>query len=163
MYEHLLVALDGSPAAERVLEHAEALARAFSSTITLLRATISQEMVIAETAPAEAGIGPIAAIQDPTPIVDADHQTAVEYLENVARDLRASGFTVKVETPEGPADEVIVDRARELKVGMILMSTHGRSGLARVVFGSTADSVLRHAENPVLLVRITQEMESGSA
>ena len=45
MYEHLLVALDGSPAAERVLEHAENLAVAFHSHITLLRSTVSAEMV----------------------------------------------------------------------------------------------------------------------
>lgn len=163
MYEHLLVALDGSPAAERVLEHAEALARAFGSAITLVRATISPEIVIAETTPAEAGIGPIASIQDPAPIVEADHDTAVEYLERVATDLRARGLNVKVETPEGPAAEVIVARAKELKVGMIFMSTHGRSGLGRVVFGSVADSVLRQAETPVLLVRITHAMESASA
>ena len=43
MYEHLLVALDGSAAAERVIDHAEALAVAFHSTVTLLRATISAE------------------------------------------------------------------------------------------------------------------------
>ena len=163
MYEHLLVALDGSPAAERVLEHAEALARAFSSTITLVRATISPEIVIAETAPAEAGIGPIASIQDPTPIVEADQSTAEEYLERIANDLRARGLNVNAETPEGPAEEVIVARANELKVGMILMSTHGRGGLGRVVFGSVADSVLRHAESPVLLVRIPHESESGPA
>jgi nucleotide-binding universal stress UspA family protein len=163
MYEHLLVALDGSPAAERVLEHAQAFAHAFGSTITLLRATISPEMVLAETAPAEAGIGPIGAIQDPTPIVEADHATAVEYLENVAKNLRASGYTVNVEAAEGPADEVIVDRAKELNVSIILMTTHGRSGLGRVVFGSVADAVLRHTESAVLLVRITHAMESGSA
>ena len=156
MYEHLLVALDGSQAAERVLEHAEALAGQFGSTITLLRATISTEMVLAEAAPANAGIGAIPAIQDPEPIVEADHASAVEYLDNVAKRLRSSGCTVNVETPQGPADQVIVDRAKDLGVSLILTSTHGRSGLGRVVFGSVADSVLRHAESPVLLVRITQ-------
>jgi nucleotide-binding universal stress UspA family protein len=50
---------------------------------------------------------------------------------------------------------VIVERARELGISLILMTTHGRSGLGRLVFGSIADSVLRHAACPVLLVRIT--------
>ena len=163
VYDHLLVALDGSAAAERVLEHAEALARAFGSTITMLRATISPEMVLAESAPAEAGIAPVVSIQDPTPIVEADHDAAGEYIEAAAKRLRAKGLSVNVETPEGPADEVIIDRARDLNVGMVLMSTHGRSGLGRVVFGSVADSVLRHATSPVLLVRITEEMESGAS
>src|SRR2546425_719971 len=60
----------------------------------------------------------------------------------------------KVTSPEGAAREVIVERASALGVGLILMTTHGRGGLGRLVFGSTADSVLRHAPCPVLLVRI---------
>ena len=156
MYEHLLVALDGSPAAERVLDHAEVLARAFGSTITLLRATVSPGMVLAEAAPSDVALGEIAAIQDPGPIVEADRQTATEYLQSVATRLRPHGASVNIETPEGPADEVIVDRAKALDVSLILMTTHGRSGLGRVVFGSTADAVLRHAAAAVLLVRVTE-------
>ena len=163
MYEHLLVALDGSLAAEGVLEHAEALARAFGSTITLLRATISTEMVLAQAAPGDPGLGAVATIQDPTPIVEADQSTATEYLQSAAAKLISHGLSVSIETPEGPAEELIVDRARDLNVSLILMSTHGRSGLGRVFFGSVADAVLRHAPCPVLLVRITHEMESGSA
>jgi len=157
VYEHLLVALDGSPTAERVLDHAEALARAFGSTITLLRATISLEMLLAESAPTtDVGLGEIAAIEDPTPIVDADQQSATEYLQAVAARLRPRGATINIETPQGPADEVIVDRAKALDVSLILMTTHGRSGLGRVVFGSVADGVLRHTTSAVLLVRITE-------
>ena len=66
-------------------------------------------------------------------------------------------LTVNTEHPEGPAADEIVKRATELGVSLILMTTHGRSGLGRVVFGSTADSVLRHAPCPVLLVRVTDE------
>jgi nucleotide-binding universal stress UspA family protein len=54
---------------------------------------------------------------------------------------------------------VIVERAEALGVSLILMTTHGRSGLGRAIFGSTADSVLRHAHCPVLLVRTPHETE----
>src|SRR6266851_5585159 len=110
MFEHLLVSLAGSPAGERVLDHAEALAVAFHSTVTLLRATV-----------------------------------AVEYLNRVAERLRRHNLNVNLEHPPGPSDQVIVERAAALGVSLILMTTHGRGGLGRLVFGSTADSVLRHA------------------
>ena len=158
MFEHLLVALDGSHHAEKVLDHAEALAIAFRSTITLLRATVSTEQLLAQTASGGATLGDGAAFVDPTPILDADRDAAVEYLNGVAARLRQKhNLTVNTEHPEGPAAEEIVTRATELGVSLILMTTHGRSGLGRVVFGSTADSVLRHAPCPVLLVRVSDE------
>jgi nucleotide-binding universal stress UspA family protein len=156
MYEHLLVGLDGSPAAERVLEHAEALASAFHSTITLLRATVSPETLIAETANTGSNGGDALGIIDPTPIVEADHATALEYLNGVAARLRQHTPEINIELPEGPAAEAIVERARALGVGVILLTTHGRTGLGRMFFGSVADSVLRHAPCPVLLVRVTE-------
>ncbi len=156
MYAELLVALDGSPAAEQVLPHAEALAKAFDSHITLIRATVSPEMVLAQTGAGDATSGTIPAPVDPEPVIDAEHDTALGYLTGLAARLRQQDLKVDVETPEGQADVVIVERAAELGAGLILMTTHGRSGLARAVFGSTADSVLRHASCPVLLVRITE-------
>ncbi len=163
MYEHLLVALDGSHHAEQVLEHAEALAKAFHSTITLVRATVSAETLLAQTATSGATLGDGAAFVDPTPILDADRDAAVEYLNGVAARLRQHNLTVNTEHPEGPAAEAIVKRATEERVSLILMTTHGRGGLGRVVFGSTADSVLRHAPCPVLLVRVSEEDDESSA
>lgn len=156
MYAELLVALDGSPAAEHVLAHAETLAKAFGSHVTLLRATLSPEMVLAQTGGGDATTGTVPAPIDPEPVLDADHDTALGYLTSIAARLRKDNVNVDVETPEGQAASVIVERAAALNAGLILMTTHGRSGLARAVFGSTADSVLRHASCPVLLVRITE-------
>ena len=155
MYEHLLVALDGSAAAERVLAHTEALAQAFHSKITLLRATISPETLLAETSGTGVAAGDIGGVIDPTPIVEIDQEAAQEYLSRVAARLRAHGLDVDIEEPEGDAATAIVERAKALGVSMIQMTTHGRSGLGRVLFGSTADSVLRHANCPVLLVRVS--------
>jgi nucleotide-binding universal stress UspA family protein len=156
MYAELVVALDGSPAAEQVLPHAEALAAAFGSHITLLRATLSPEMVLAQTGAGDATSGVIGAPVDPEPVLDADHETSLEYLNRLATQLRSQNLKVDVETPEGPATAVIVERAAALNAELILMTTHGRSGLGRAIFGSTADSVLRHAACPVLLVRISE-------
>jgi nucleotide-binding universal stress UspA family protein len=162
MYEHLLVALDGSTAAERVLDHAEALAGAFGSTITLVRVVVSAEMIIAETTPANAGAGQMTPqLADPTPVLEADRSAAKDYLEALAARLRQRNLKVNTEYPDGPADEAIVERASALGVSLVLMTTHGRGGLGRLVFGSVADSVLRHSKCPVLLVRVTDADNEG--
>ncbi|HEY3058231.1 MAG TPA: universal stress protein [Chloroflexota bacterium] len=157
MYEHVLVGLDGSEAAERVLAHAEALAGAFHSTVTLLQAIVSVETIIAQSATPGPGIGDITPPIDPTPIVEAERASSSEYLSGVAARLRAKGVAVNIEMPEGDAAATIVERAQALGVSLILMTTHGRGGLGRLVFGSTADAVLRHAACPVLLVRVHEE------
>src|SRR5215207_6901778 len=141
MYDHLLVALDGSVHGERVLEHAEALATAFGSTITLLRASVSAEEVLVQTAGTAPSAGDIATTLDPTPIVESDHEAANDYLRALQGRLKQSSVTVNIETPAGPAAEEIVERARALGTDLILMTTHGRSGLGRIVFGSVADAV----------------------
>jgi nucleotide-binding universal stress UspA family protein len=54
---------------------------------------------------------------------------------------------------------VIIRRARELDASVIAMTTHGSGRLARLIFGSTADAVLRHAPCPILLVRVGEALE----
>jgi len=154
MYEHLLVALDGSEPAEHVLPHAEALAQKFGSTVTLLRAVVSAETLLAQSATAGPAVGEVAPPMDPTPILEAEQSAASEYLTALEGRLRQKGLNVSTEHPEGNASDVIVERAQALGVSLILMTTHGRSGLGRLGFGSTADAVLRHAACPVLLVRV---------
>src|ERR1700694_2252958 len=94
MYEHLLVALDGSPAAERVLEHTEALAKAFGSTVTLFRATVAAEALMAQTATGGQAVGDVGPMLDPTPILEADRAEAVSYLETVAARLKEHNLSV---------------------------------------------------------------------
>ncbi|MCL5110609.1 MAG: universal stress protein [Chloroflexi bacterium] len=155
MYESILVALDGSTLAERVLPAVEPLADKFSSTLTLLRAVDSPlEIAALTTINAPVGVpAPVAAI-DPEQLIEAELETADEYLERIAAPLRARGLTVRLETPQEHAAAAILEAANRLGVGLIAMTTHGRGGLTRMVFGSTADSVLRHAPCPVLMVLV---------
>lgn len=163
MYEHLLVALDGSSTAESVLDHAVALATAFHSQVTLLQATVSAETLLAESASPNS-VGDVAPLVDPTPIVEAERESTAEYLQRVAAQLQSRGLTaVAIEEPEGPPAEAIVNRATELGVSLLLMTTRGRGGLGRMVFGSVADSVLRHAPCPVLLVRVAHPWDDEAA
>jgi nucleotide-binding universal stress UspA family protein len=90
---------------------------------------------------------------DEAPVTDEMRASAVSYLNYVQRRLQERGLTVDYECEEGSASEVILRRARQLGVDFIAMTTHGRSGVDRVVFGSVADEVLHWAPCPVFMVR----------
>ena len=155
MYERILVALDGSEIAEQVLPHAEALAQAFGSTLILLRASTSPQKLMAELSPGLDVATPV--VLDPTEILEDEQSEIAQYLKGVAGRLRANGAKVQTDEPPGDAADEIVQRASDLGADLITMTTHGRSGLKRLVFGSVAQSVLTHATCPVLLVRVTEE------
>jgi len=155
MYEQIVVALDGSDLAEQVLPHVVALAEKFESTLTLVRATVAIEKVAALVEPAVGGVPVDPGLIEET--VESEEHDASSYLEHVANDLRVRGLRVTTEHAEGAAVDVIVDCARRIEADLIALTTHGRSGLGRLVFGSVADGVLRAAPCPVLLVRGTEQ------
>jgi nucleotide-binding universal stress UspA family protein len=155
MFARIVVPLDGSVLAEQVLPHVEALAKQFRSTVTLLRATPPPGLLITESAGTLPVGVPGGAVVDPTPLVDAQRREAAAYLEAVVARLQGQGVAADTDLPDGTAAEAITDRARLLRADLIAMTTHGRGGLGRLVFGSVADAVLRRAPCPVLLVRVT--------
>jgi nucleotide-binding universal stress UspA family protein len=86
--------------------------------------------------------------------VGADAQ---ERLDQVARGMARQGLSVEAVTREGYAPDVIVDEAREHQADLIAMGTHGRTGLAHLLLGSTAERVVQHAPCPVMTVRRRDE------
>ncbi len=134
----ILVPLDGSTLAESAIAKAMELA-GDEATLMLLRAAE------AHTLPG----------MDPTEAQVEVVREAEEYLAAVAGRLREQGFA-RVETSVwyGPAASAIVDAARLRKADLIVMSTHGRSGLGRLILGSVAESVLRGTNTPILLLRV---------
>ena len=153
MYDKILLPLDGSEFAERIIAQVEPLAEKLGSALVLLQVTTSFETLIAETTPGVSAATPVAI--DPTPIMDAEQEAANTYLEGVATRLRAKGFKVETEHLAGHAARTVIERAAALNCSLIAMTTHGRSGFGRLVFGSVAEEVLRHAQCPVLIVRLT--------
>jgi nucleotide-binding universal stress UspA family protein len=153
MYERILVALDDSELAERILPHVEALARALGSTLIVLRATTPPETLIAELN-AEAML-PAAGIIDREPLIEAERERVNGYLKAIVERLRASGLSAQAERPEGPAADAILRRADEVNADLIAMTTNGRTGLGRMVFGSVAGEVVRRSPRPLLVVGMT--------
>lgn len=149
MTEHILVPLDGSELAERALPLDIALARLLSSGITLLRAVPVGEAV-------EPMIGAISR----APVAD-EISAAREYLHNVGKRLEGTGLQVHTEIAEGAPAIAITEYAEQNpEVHLIAMATYHSSSHS-IVFGSVAESVLRTAHKPVLIIRPTMaEYES---
>ena len=165
MYERILVALDGSELAERVLPHVEALGRALGSTLVLLRATTSPETITstldagATYRPDAGPMLPTTAGIDPMPAINAEREMMDDYLTTIAERLMEHGLHVQIRQPMGPASDAILRLADELDVDLIAMTTHGRTGMGRLVFGSVAGEVLHLSTRPLLLVRVKDRPE----
>lgn len=85
--------------------------------------------------------------------LSAERMAMERYLTRVGDRLRRGGLEVRALVRSGNPAEEIVDCARRERVDLIAMSTHGRTGLRRVLLGSVAEAVVRRARRPVLLVR----------
>jgi nucleotide-binding universal stress UspA family protein len=143
-YKHILVPLDGSELAEAALTDALALARLSLAEVTLLKVVLPIEGVI------EIGTHDAIYVDE---IWQINKKQALEYLESVRDRISNEPFKVHVAVEMGPAAETIIDYARKHPVDLIVMATHGHSGLKRWVYGSVADKVLRGSHLSVLLVR----------
>ena len=144
MLDHILVPLDGSQLAEQALEHAKQIANR-QGKITLLTAVDVPEIPMY-------GLYPPASIPDHQAAIQNALPQARAYLEQIASDLEADGYQVNTEAQIGDAAEVIARTAQELAVDAIVMSTHGRSGLSRWLFGSVTSKVLSAKVCPVFVV-----------
>jgi nucleotide-binding universal stress UspA family protein len=156
VYGKILVPLDGSKPAEVVLPYVQELARRFDSEVTLIQVVAPLSKLVAETMPA--GLEPTGAaaavgVEAASEAAKAEREGARSYLEGVVGRLKAQKVKVQAEIVEGTAGDAIVEYAHHHGMDLIAMSTHGRSGLGRLVFGSVADQVLRQAGTPVLLIR----------
>lgn len=143
MYKRVLVPLDGSQLSENVLPFLTEIAGPLDMTIMLLR-------VLEPLQPALDG-GPGVDVND----LEARRRDANEYLAPLAIGLRARGIETTSRVRVGRAEDEILAAARDDGADLIAMSTHGRSGLGRLLFGSVAEQVLRHADVPVFLMRQT--------
>lgn len=147
MYGKVVVPLDGSELAEGILPHVMELIRGRDSRVYLL----SVAPLVRGTVPAIMNI-------PPPPVNIPEEMQRVErelraYLQTVAGRLESVAAGVQVHVRFGRQADEILDFAGEVGADLIAMSSHGRSGIGRWVFGSVAERVLRGVACPVLLVR----------
>ncbi len=139
----VLLPLDGSALAEQAIGPARDLAQALGAGIVLVQALDSAAWITSEET-----WGAYSAEID-----KAVKRHARAYLAGVAQPLAAAGFEVLLHLAEGSAPSVIRAAAREHQAAAIIMATHGRGGVSRLVMGSVADAVLRTARLPLLIAR----------
>ena len=162
----ILVPLDGSVLAEAVLPHAKELAFRLSSSIHLLRVVPLARQLAASSFAGSGGIDgmPGLDVKAIDEAVEARLEEATVYIEEQGKKLRQEGVSVEWEIRQGTATEEILECAKNNDIELIAISTHGRSGLGRLVFGSVFDSVMRGAGIPVMVIKPPKaEAFDGSA
>lgn len=146
MYSRILVAVDGSATSDRALVHAVDLARESGAALRIAHvvdmgwASIAPELAIDLHARVEA--------------VRAEGRAVMDAALAIARDagLQAESMTLETSTPLQRVPEAIVDAAIEWRADLLVLGTHGRKGVERLLLGSVADGVVRHSPIPVLLM-----------
>lgn len=143
MFKRILVPLDGSTFAESVLPQAEMLARCGGAEIELLRVTVHPSTFVYVPDPA--------ALAE---LYDSDRSHCEDYLREMSnRVAQRSGLRVVTAVLEGTVADAILDYAEETNADLVVMSTHGRTGMERWLLGSVAERVVRGAKVPVMLIR----------
>lgn len=141
----IVVPLDGSRLAEKILPHAEALAKRMNLEIILIRAYTLPPVA---HYPAE-GYRP-----NWDELANRVTENVRQYLEQVQRRLQSEGLSrVSTMLAEGDAAKNIIDVAKTTRDNLVALSTHGRSGFGRLVLGSVTDRVVRHSGDPILVIR----------
>jgi nucleotide-binding universal stress UspA family protein len=143
----IVVPLDGSPLAKQALPLGAELARRAGAELVLLRATMPTIDLMAGMPPAGRLAAPYEDLTEPM------RQSARRELEGIAGQLRGEDVRVEVAAPIGDPAELIVDEAAAHQADLIVMATHGYSGLRRWALGSVADKVLHATTTPLILVR----------
>jgi nucleotide-binding universal stress UspA family protein len=139
----ILVPLDGSSIAEQALEPALALAEAVSAELIFLRVTTVPQLVI-QPVPGWPGLDAV---------MEAAEQEANAYLQGVQAAMGDSPVSTSTHITTGFAAESIIDIAGNQQVDLIVMCSHGCSGIERWVFGSVAERVLRGANCVTLVIK----------
>lgn len=149
MYDHILIATDGSDVARKGVDHGLSLARSLDAKVTVI--TVTEPFPYHATA---AGVGWFPTPADISGYEEGQKLAADRLLASIrdaAAKLRVSAAVLHV--PDAQPAEAIVEAARTEGCNLIVMASHGRRGLGRLLLGSQTAEVLAHSPVPVLVVR----------
>lgn len=153
MFKNILVPVDGSATCDHAIENALAIAQAFGGTVTVISVIDNYAFT---------GVG-VDFAYGQNEYVAAATAEATLVMDAARQRFQAGGVAVTTALVEGHAVyKGILDTARTIGADLIVMGSHGRKGLEKLVLGSVAAQVLSHASLPVLIVR-EQGVINGSA
>jgi len=143
MYKTILVPLDGSERAERILIHVEELACCLNAKVIFIQVVTAPNLVGYDES------GMLLYSHNLEQMV----KQAESYLNSLKGEFREKGIEAKTCVVGGPVIDQIIDCALRENADLVAMSSHGRTGLARVFYGSVTAGVLNLIDRPLLIVR----------
>lgn len=141
----IVVPVDGSPAAEAALPLAEALAASCKVPLVLVQVVETVSLSFADPG----GMG----LSNYPQILEGLQEAADIYMQRLAATVSSKGFSIHTETPMGTPADKIAEYVHDHPGSLVVMTTHGRTGLAGLVLGSVARRVVQHGNTPTLVVR----------
>jgi nucleotide-binding universal stress UspA family protein len=155
MFTKILVCLDGSELAEKVLPYAIEEAKRFDSELVLFR-VVSEPYLVSLALPGMPGV-PLDAGRTEQRELE-EEKDAEQYLKSIAEKLQTEkNLRVSYASAIGAAGQAIVAYCEKHEIELIAIASHGRSGPGRVILGSIAEYVIRHSKLPILLIRPTKD------
>lgn len=143
MYKTILVPLDGSKRAERILLHVERLAMHYHAKLILLQVIEPPPLIV----------GPEGDITLHQQEMERGVNKAENYLAATEGKFQEKGIKTRTHVAHGPVVEAIIATAEREEADLIAIASHGRSGLSQVFYGSVAAGVLHRIDRPLLLIR----------
>jgi len=148
MYQHILIPTDGSEVAERAVTHGLSLAKFVGAKITVI--IVEERLGVLGVS----GLAQHGAFSELTKLEEQIKKDATSVLDRVANAAKQAGVPCDTIQVEGVQPyEAIVATATDRGCDLIVMASHGRSGLSAMVLGSVTNKVLTHAKTPVLVVQ----------
>jgi nucleotide-binding universal stress UspA family protein len=145
MYRRIMVPLDGSKLAECVLPHVKAIAKLSKASVELVQVIEPVEL------PTRGGIA--LSIDDIKQIESHSKRDAESYLREVVSRLKKDGIKAHLKLLFGKVADSLVDYIQQRNFDIVIMATHGRSGISRWIWGSVAEKILHSSSIPVLIIR----------
>ena len=149
MYNKIMVPLDGSELAECALPHLETIARGCQPAAEVIIVQAVEPISI----PYGLEASRLGSLEQVKKFETHQKVTAEKYLKEIIARLAGAGVKARAETVYGKAGEALIDFAEKNGVDLVIMATHGRSGISRWAWGSVADRLLRSLSVAVLMVR----------
>ena len=148
MYKKIMVPLDGSKLAECVFPHLETIVKGCKSAEVIIVQAVEPLSV-----PYGREVAKFTSLEQLKAFETHQKTEAEKYLKETLARLRKTGVNAKADVIYGKASEALSDYATKNNIDLVIIATHGRSGVSRWVWGSVADRLVHSVSVPVLMVR----------
>jgi nucleotide-binding universal stress UspA family protein len=153
MFTKIVVPVDGSEPSNEAVKLALRLASEGQAEVIFVHA-VELHKIVALAAPAP---------MDPSYAIDAACAAGRELLDQMEEQAESAGVRVACELPEDEVISSVLEVARQRKADLIVVGSHGRSGIPRALLGSVAEGILRRSPIPVLVCHMPKAHQDGSA